>query len=140
MPWTRKRDQKTPDNVNISGVSNSAVAVGTGNYTVQGSAVVSGPLDESLKNLRAEIQAHAGDQAQAALEQAGILERAARSNPPDLTAIVHVRNWFQHNLPVIVPALGGILAHPTVASAIKAATDIAAGATYPAPPGEAGNA
>jgi hypothetical protein len=134
MPWTRKRGQRTPDNVSISGVHNSAVAVGTGNYTVQGSAVVSEPLDESLQALRAQIQAEAGDQVKAALEQAGVLERAAKANPPDLTAIAHVRGWFQHNLPVIVPALAGVLADPTITAAVKAATEIAAGVSYQADP------
>lgn len=138
MPWIRKRAQRTPDNVNISGVHNSAVNVGSGNYTVQGSAVVSGPLDESLKNLRAQIEAYAGDQATAALEQAGILERATKASPPDLTAIASVRNWFRRNLPVIGPALAGVLAHPAVDTAIKAATEIAAGTAYQADQDPAG--
>jgi hypothetical protein len=134
MPWMRKRGQRTPDKLNISGANNSAITigsgnytVGSGNYTVQGSAVVSGPLDESLANLRRQIEAYAGDQAQAALEQAGILERAAKANPPDITAIARVRGWFQHNLPVIVPSLAGVLAHPTIDAVIKAAAEIAAG-------------
>jgi hypothetical protein len=127
MPWMRRRGQRTPDKLNISGVHNSAIAVGSGNYTVQGSAVVSGPLDESLKTLRAQIAAYAGDQAQAALEQAGILERAAKADPPDITAIARVRGWFQHNLPVILPSLAGVLAHPTIDAVIKAAAEIAAG-------------
>jgi hypothetical protein len=127
MPWTRKRGQRMPDNVSISGVTSSAVAVGSGNYTVQGSAVVTGPLDESLKSLRAEIEAHAGDQARAALEQAGILERAAVSSPPDLTAIARVRGWFTQNLPVIVPAVARVIADPSIDAAIKAAAEIAAG-------------
>ncbi len=131
MPWTRKRGQRTPDEVNISGITNSAVVVGSGNHTVQGSAVVSDPLDESLKNLRAQIDAYAGDQAKVALEQAGLLERAARAEPPDLTTIARVRKWFQRNLPVIVPALAGVLAHPAVDTAIKAAAEIAAGAASP---------
>jgi hypothetical protein len=139
MPWTRKRGQRTPDKVNISGVHNSAVAVGSGNYTVQGSSVVSAPLDESLSFLRAQIEAHAGNQRKEALEQAGILERAAKSDPPDLTAIVRVRNWFQSNLPVIAQAMAGVLAHPAIDTAIKAAAEIAAGVTYQAEPGESGN-
>lgn len=140
MPWTRKRGQRTPDKVSISGVHNSAVAVGTGNYLVQGSAVVHEPLDESLKALRAQIEAVAGDQVKAALEQAGVLERAAKANPPDLTAIARVRGWFQHNLPVIAPALAGVLAHPTVDAAVKAAAEIAAGARYQTEPEEADGA
>jgi hypothetical protein len=137
MPWTRKRGQRTPDKVNISGVHNSAVAVGTGNYTVQGSTVAPGPLDETLKKLRAQIEADAGDQVNAALEQAGLLERAAKANPPDLGAIARVRGWFQHNLPTIAPAVAGVFAHPTVADAIKAAAEIAAGTGYGAAPGTA---
>lgn len=131
MPWTRKRDQRMPENVSISGLNNSAVAVGSGNYTVQGSSVAPGPLDKALGVLRAEIEACAGDQAGAALEQAGLLERAAKANPPDLTAIARARGWFQHNLPVIVPAVAGVLAHPTVDAAIKAAAEIAAGVGNP---------
>jgi hypothetical protein len=98
---------------------------------------MSGPLDESLSFLRAQIEAHAGNQRKDALEQAGILERAAKSDPPDLTAIVRVRNWFQRNLPVIVPALAGVFAHPAVDTAVKAAAEIAAGTAYRAEPGEA---
>jgi hypothetical protein len=134
MPWTRKRGPRTPDSVNISGVNNSAVSVGTGNYTVQGSTVAPEPLEESLQALRAQIQAEAGDQVQAALEQASVFERAAKANPPDLSAIARVRGWFQHNLPVIVPALTGVLAHPTIDAAVKAAAEIAAGVNYPADP------
>ena len=134
MPWTRKRGVRTPDSVNISGVNNSAVSVGTGNYTVQGSTVAPGSLDDSLKALRAQIQAEAGDHVQAALEQASILERAAKANPPDLTAIARVRGWFRHNLPVIAPALTGVLAHPTIDAAVKAAAEIAAGVSYQAEP------
>lgn len=125
--WRRKRDPRTPDSVNISNLRHSAVAVGSGNITVQGSAVASGSLDSALENLRAQIEAHAGDQIGAALEQAGMLERAAKSSPPDLTAIARVRGWFVRNLPVIVPAVAGVLQDPTVAAAVKAAAEIAAG-------------
>lgn len=125
--WGRKRAPRTPESVNISGVHSSAVVVGSGNTTVQGSAIVAGSLDKALENLRAQIEAHAGDQVQAALEQAGVLERAAKSSPPDLTAIARVRGWFVRNLPVIVPALAGVVQDPTVAAAIKAAAEIAAG-------------
>jgi hypothetical protein len=138
MPWTRKRDQSVPRTVNISGVHGSAVAVGSGNFAVQGSAVVAGPLDKSLEALRAQIAACAGDQATTALEQADVLERAAKADPPDLTAIARVRGWFQHNLPVIVPAVAGVLAHPTVDAALRAAAEIAAGAGHQAEPGVAG--
>lgn len=127
MPWMRRRAQQVPEKVEISGVHQSAVAVGTANHVVQGSVVVSGPLDESLKELRAQIEACAGAQTGAALEQAGILERAAKSNPPDLTAMVGVRKWFEHNLPNIASALTGVFQHPTIAAVIKAAAEIAAG-------------
>src|SRR5580658_10908567 len=54
VPWKRKRDQPPPlpQSVSISGIRNSQVAVGTGNYTVQGSyiesAAAAAQLDQAL--------------------------------------------------------------------------------------------
>jgi hypothetical protein len=131
VPWKRKKDQlpPAPQSVRISGIRNSAIAVGTGNYTVQGSAVESGPaeaqLDEALAAVRYLVQERAGDQAQLALGQVAALDRAAKADPPDVTTIVRVREWFGRHLPFIVPAVLEVLAHPSIDTAIKAAGQIA---------------
>ena len=115
--------------MSISGIHNSAVAVGTGNYSVQGSAVEAGPLaaqlDEALKALRAAVEAQAGGMTHDALDQVAALEAAAKSEPPDLSAIARVRGWFGRNLPVLMPAILAVLAHPGVDSAVQAAAQIA---------------
>jgi hypothetical protein len=133
VPWKRKRDQPSPppfpQSVSISGIRNSQVAVGTGNYTVQGSYIESGAaaaqLDQALATVRYLVQVQAGGQAQSALSQIDVLDRAVKDDPPDVTAIVRVRDWFGRHLPLIVPAVLEILAHPTIDTAIKAAGQVA---------------
>ena len=131
VPWKRKRDQlpPLPQSVSISGIRNSQVAVGTGNYTVQGSYIESGAaaaqLEQSLATVRCLVQAQAGSQAQPALSQIDMLDRAVKDDPPDVTAIVRVRDWFGRHLPLILPAVLEVLTHPTIDTAIKAAGQVA---------------
>jgi len=131
VPWKRKRDQlpPLPQSVSISGIRNSQVAVGTGNYTVQGSYIESGAaaaqLEQSLATVRCLVQAQAGSQAQPALSQIDMLDRAVKDDPPDVTAIVRVRDWFGRHLPLILPAVLDVLAHPTIDMAIQAAGQVA---------------
>lgn len=127
MPWFRKRDQRQtpPQPVSISGISNSAVAVGSGNYAVQGSSVQGVSLDEALRALRALIQEQAGGDAPDALSQVDVLEVAAKASPPDLSAIDRVRGWFTRNLPALLPGVLEVIAHPTLDTAAKAAAEIA---------------
>jgi hypothetical protein len=131
VPWKRKRDQPPPlpQSVSISGIRNSQVAVGTGNYTVQGSYIESGAaaaqLEQSLATVRCLVQAQAGSQAQPAVSQIDMLDRAVKDDPPDVTAIVRVRDWFGRHLPLVLPAVLEVLAHPTIDTAIKAAGQVA---------------
>lgn len=127
MPWIRKRDQQqTPQQpVSISDINNSAVAVGSANYVVQGSSVQAAPLDDALRALRALVQEKAGSQAPDALSQVDVLEVAAKADPPDLPAIARVRGWFTRNLPALLPGVLEVIAHPTLDGAAKAAAEIA---------------
>ena len=133
MPWKRRRDQPPPpplpQSVSISGIRNSQVAVGVGNHTVQGSYMESGAaaaqLDQALATVRYLIEAQAAGQAQSALSQVDLLDRAVKNDPPDVTAIVRVRDWFGRHLPLILPAVLEVLAHPTIDTAIKAAGQVA---------------
>jgi enamine deaminase RidA (YjgF/YER057c/UK114 family) len=132
MPWKRKQAQQSPplpQSVSISGIHSSAVSVGTGNYTVQGSSVESGPaaaqLDEALAALRHRIQAQGGNLTQSALGQAAELDQAAKADPPDATVIARVRDWFERHLPSVLPAVLAVVAHPTIDAAIMAAGQIA---------------
>lgn len=130
MPWRRRRDQPPPlpQSVRISGNRDGQVVVGTGNYTVRGSAIQSGPasaqLDEALATVRYLVEARGGEQAQPALSQLDVLGRAVKAEPPDVTAIVRVRNWFRDHLPAIAPAVAEVIAHPTIDTAIRAAGQI----------------
>jgi hypothetical protein len=131
VPWKRKRDQPLPlpQSVSISGIRNSQVAVGTGNYTVQGSYIESeaaaAQLEQALATVRCLVQAQAGSQAQPAFSQIDMLDRAVKDDPPDVTAIVRVRDWFGRHLPLILPAVLEILANPTIDTAIMAAGQVA---------------
>ncbi len=131
VPWKSKRDQPhpLPQSVSISGIRNSQVAVGAGNYTVQGSYIESGTmaaqLDQALAIVRYLVQAQAGGPEQSALSQIDILDRAVKADPPDVTAIVRVRDWFGRHLPLILPSVLEVLAHPTIDTAIKAAGQVA---------------
>ena len=71
------------------------------------------------------VQAQAGSQAQPALSQIDMLDRAVKDDPPDVTAIVRVRDWFGRHLPLILPAVLDVLAHPTIDMAIQAAGQVA---------------
>jgi hypothetical protein len=132
VSWIRKRREPVPpapQPVSISGIRNSAVAVGTANYVVQGSSVEAGPLasqlDAALSIVRALVQAQAGSRTQDALDQVDQLEGAVTADPPDLTVIARVRGWFERNLPVIAPVVLEVAAHPGVDSVVKAAAQIA---------------
>jgi hypothetical protein len=58
VPWRRKREQSPalPQSVSISAIRNSAVAVGSGNYTVQGSSVEAGPAIQELGDAIAAVR------------------------------------------------------------------------------------
>lgn len=127
MPWIRKRNQQQtpPQPVRISGVRNSAVAVGSGNYAVQGSSVQGTSPDEALRALRALIQEQAGGEAPDALSQVDVLEVAVKASPQDVSTIDRVGAWFVRHLPDLVPAVLEVVARPTLDTAAKAAAEIA---------------
>jgi hypothetical protein len=132
VPWRRKRDQQPPalpQSVSISGIRNSAVAVGSGNYTVQGSSVEAAPAmqgpDDAIAAVRRLVEIQAGNLAEPALSQVAELDQAVKADPPDTTVIAEVREWFTRNLPSILPAVLEVAAHPTVDTAIRAAAQIA---------------
>jgi hypothetical protein len=136
VPWRRKRDQQAPalpQSVSISGIHSSAVAVGSNNYTVQGSSVPAGPtavqLDEAIAAVRCLIETQAGSLMPAAMSQVAALDWAAKADPPETTVLAEVRDWFTRNLPLILPAVLEVAAHPTVDTAIKAAAQVAQGQT-----------
>jgi hypothetical protein len=132
VPLKRKRDQQEPvipQSVSISGVHGGAVSVGSYNYTVQGSRSEAGAaalqLDEAIAAVRRLVEAQAGSLAEPALGQVAALEQAARADPPDSSMIDTVCGWFMRNLPAILPAVLEVTAHPSVDTAIKAATQAA---------------
>jgi hypothetical protein len=136
VPWIRKRDQQAPalpQSVSISGIYSSAVAVGSNNYSVQGSSVPAGPtavqLDEAIAAIRCLVETQAGRLMSSAMSQVAALDRAVKADPPDTTVIAEVRGWFTRNLPLVLPAVLEIAAHPTVDTAIKAAAQVAQGQT-----------
>jgi hypothetical protein len=136
VPWKRKRDQQAPappQSVIISGIRSSAVAVGSNNCAVQGSSVPTGPimmqLDEAIAAVRCLVETRAGSLMPSAMSQVSALDRAAKADPPDITVIAEVRDWFTRNLPLILPAVLEVAAHPTVDTAIKAAAQVAQGQT-----------
>jgi hypothetical protein len=132
VPWRRKRDQQSPaipQSVSISDIHSSAVAVGSYNYTVQGSSVEAGAaaaqLDDAIAAVRRLVEDQAGSLAAPALGQVAVLDQAARADPPDSTMIDAVCGWFTRNLPAILPAVLEVAAHPTVDTAIRAAAQAA---------------
>ncbi|WP_333769487.1 hypothetical protein [Streptomyces sp. IBSBF 2435] len=132
----RGRDEQpaTPQRLDISGVSGGSmvVGVGSGNTFVQASALgaqdSSERLEQALTALRGSVEAQTGALRGPALAQVSVLDRAAREDPPDGQALEHARDWFVRNLPAILPALGQVLVHPTVDTALQAAARIAGGA------------
>jgi hypothetical protein len=89
------------------------------------SGAAAAQLDQALATVRYLIEAQAAGQAQSALSQVDLLDRAVKNDPPDVTAIVRVRDWFGRHLPLILPAVLEVLAHPTIDTAIKAAGQVA---------------
>jgi hypothetical protein len=145
VPWIRKRDQQAPalpQSVSINSIHSSAVAVGSNNCTVQGSSVPAGPtavqLDEAIAAVRCLVENQAGSLMSSAISQVAALDRAAKADPPDTTVIAEVRGWFTRNLPLILPAVLEVAAHPTVDTAIKAAAQVAQGQTRRQPGPERG--
>jgi hypothetical protein len=140
VTWRHKRDQQAPalpQSVSISGIHSSAIAVGSNNYTVQGSSVPAGltvvQLDEAIAVVRCQVETQAGSLMPSAMSQVAALDRAAKADPPDTTVIAEVRDWFRRNLPLILPAVLEVAAHPTVDTAIKAAAQFAQGQTWREP-------
>lgn len=145
MPWRYNRDQHgpaSPQSVSISNIRSSAVAVGSRNYTVQGSSIPAGrtavQLDEAIAALSRLVETQAGSLTPSAMSQVTELDRAAKAVPPDTTVIAEVREWFTRNLPLILPAVLEVAAHPTVDTAIKAAAQVAQGQTWHEPGPERG--
>ena len=124
MFWRRRKDTPLPQSVSISGVHNSAIALGSGNTQLQGSAVESGAmaarLDEALVALRSFVAEQAGPQRESALGQVDQFEHALRSEPPDVTRLGQVRDWFMVHLPPIAPAIAEVIARPTAETVIRA--------------------
>ncbi len=96
-----------------------------------GSQVATPPhADEALKAAIAAlrdavvVQAEPGAQREQAMEQVDALGRAAETDPPNGHALVAARNWFRSNLPSVASALGPVLLHPTVETAIDAAVEL----------------
>jgi hypothetical protein len=124
VPWRRRKETPLPQSVSIRGVHNSAIALGSGNYQIQGSTVESGAtaarLDEALTMLRSFVEAQAGPQRESALGQVDQFEHALRSEPPDVTRLGKVRDWFMVHLPPIAPAIAEVVARPTADTVIRA--------------------
>jgi hypothetical protein len=134
VPWLHKRDRQVPappQYVTFSGITGSALAVGSNNYTVHGSSVPARPaaaqLDEALAAVRFLAETQAGSLMPLAVSQVAALGQAVKADPPDSKVIAGVRDWFARNLPVLLPAVLEVAAHPTVDTVIKAAAQVAQG-------------
>ncbi|HEV2634180.1 MAG TPA: hypothetical protein VGX23_03470 [Actinocrinis sp.] len=153
MPWRRNKAETTNqpatpqfNNVNITGIQGATVTVGTGNTFVQNSTVNTqadtAQLDAALSSLRNLVQSQAGLLKVPALDHVAALDAAAKKSPPDAGTVTRVREWFAANLPAIAPAVLDVIANPTVDTAVKAAAQIAHGATaaHPSAPEHAATA
>lgn len=137
MPFRRKRDDQTAPQPSVNivrDVRESAVAVGTGNTVLHGSTMEGSPaqaatLDQAIAALRAAIESKGGELKLAALEQAGRLDQAANSEPPDAKALAASREWFMKHLPALLPAVAEVAEHPSVETALKAAGQVIRGRT-----------
>ncbi|MEY9931233.1 hypothetical protein ABH926_005882 [Catenulispora sp. GP43] len=137
MPFRRKRDNQAAPQPSVSvvrDVTGSAVAIGTGNTvlhssTMKGSPAQSATLDQAIAALRVAIESKGGELKPAALEQAGRMDQAANSAPPDAKALAASREWFMNHLPALLPAVAEVAEHPSVETALKAAGQVIRGGT-----------
>lgn len=124
MPWRRRKETPLPQSVSISDVHHTAIALGTGNTQIQGSAVESGAtaarLDEALRMLRSLVAAQAGQERESALGQVDQFADALRREPPDVTRLSKIRDWFMVHVPPIAPAIAEVVARPTADTVIRA--------------------
>lgn len=95
-------------------------------------------LDEAIAAVRCLVETQAGSLMPSAMRRVAALDRATKADPPDTTVIAEVRDWFTHNLPLILPAVLEVAAHPTVDTALKAAAQVAQGQTRREPSPEPG--
>jgi len=93
-------------------------------------------LDEAIAAVHRLVETQAGSLLPSAMSQVVALDRAAKADPPDATVIAEVRDWFTRNLPLILPAVLEVAAHPTVDTALKAAAQVAQGQTRREPGSE----
>lgn len=137
MPWGRRnRDRQPaepaqPSSVNISGITNSAVATGSNNQQYVGARVTTPPpdpaaLDGAIAALRAvvEAQAGAGSRRDEALGRVAAIETAARATPPDAGRLATAAEWIRAAIPAAAPAIARVIEHPTLDGAVAAAAQI----------------
>lgn len=156
MPFRRKKQPEPvppppalPTHFTIKGIRDSQVNTGTGSQLYYNSPVTTPAADASaladaIAALREAVRAQAapGQAQQEALHRVDAIDRAAQAVPPDGRALLDARDWLHAALPNIATALGTVLVHPTVDTAITAAAqavhDTAADAAKQRPRPEGG--
>ncbi|MGW7537593.1 hypothetical protein [Amycolatopsis sp. NPDC054798] len=104
------------------------VVLGNDNVTTAGDYHAAGPVSQAdldtlaalLGEIRAALPADAAETGGAQLDD---LEEAITADPPDLTAMKRVRDWFARHVPALASAIGRIVLHPIVVRTVDAAGD-----------------
>jgi hypothetical protein len=132
MPWRRQKQPEpvpppaVPTSVSISGIHHSQVSTGADNHQYYHSpATTPAPdaaaLASAIAALRDAVIAQAGPSRAEALQQVETLDQAAHAVPPDGKAMIVARDWLRAAVPNLATALGTVLAHPSIDTAITAA-------------------
>ncbi|MGE5373463.1 MAG: hypothetical protein ACM3XO_00280 [Bacteroidota bacterium] len=114
--------------INISGISNSQIAIGPGNTQSQSFQVVNAQVTQAdlqalhalIEDLKQQVTATATPELKdKAIERASELELAITAPKADLTTMEYVRNWFIKTLPQLAGAVSALVVHPIVGKIVE---------------------